>query len=130
MTASLHRCPTAHTRSIPFGLATIAAVVSCWPEKQVAHFFSWTAFRRIDFIGGTTLLCASGFLVFGIEQGGGGMSGWSDPAVIVSLVIASVSWALFVAWETALSFERLAAKIEPMFPIRLIRHRVYMGGLA
>lgn len=103
--------------------------MSFWPDEKIANMFSWAAFCSIDFVGGVTLLCASGLLVFGIQQGGSGMTGWADPAVTAALVIAGVCWLMFISWEVILSYELLSAKIQPMFPIRLIGHRVYMGGL-
>ena len=114
--------------SIPFGLVTIVAVVSCWPEERVAHFLSWSAFRSIDFFGGVTLLCASGFLVLGLEQGGSADKGWADPVVIAALTTACVCWVVFVAWQTALGYG-FCTMVQPMFPVRLVRSRVYMGAL-
>jgi hypothetical protein len=114
--------------SIPFGLVTILAITNLWPEEQVANLFSWDAFTRIDFIGGTALLCSSGLLVFAVQQAGSQTFSWDSPAIISTLVISALSWIGFVAWEIRLEVWG-PKRIEPIFPIRLMLNRVYTAGL-
>lgn len=116
--------------NVPFGLAVIGAIALCWPpEPRSANLFSWPAFASIDFIGGFSLLFASGFLVYGIQQGGSEAAAWSDPEIIAALAIAGLCWTIFVFWEYALSQQRFP-HIAPVFPVRLFSNRVYMAGLA
>ncbi|KAH6697430.1 drug resistance transporter [Plectosphaerella plurivora] len=116
--------------NVPFGLAVLGALVICWPaEPQAAHIFSRAAFNSIDFVGGFSLLCGSGFLVYGIQQGGSEAAAWSDPEIIAALSIASLSWIIFFGWEYLLARQRFP-HIAPIFPVRLATNRVYMAGLA
>lgn len=116
--------------NVPFGLVVMGAIVLCWPlEPQSANIFSWSAFTSIDFIGGFSLLFASGFLVYGIQQGGSEAAAWDDPEIIAALTIAGVCLTVFVCWEYALS-QRRFPHIAPIFPVRLASNRVYMAGLA
>jgi hypothetical protein len=118
----------ANTSSIPFGLVTILAITNLWPDEQVSNILSWDAFKRIDFIGGTALLCSSGLLVFAIQQAGSQTFAWSSPAIISTLVISGLGWIAFVAWEIRLEIWG-PKRIEPIFPIRLMLNRVYTAGL-
>lgn len=89
---------------------------------------SWEAFTSIDFFGGATLLCSSALLVFAIQQAGSQTFAWSSPLIILALVISGLSWAAFLCWEVLLDSKR-HRHIEPIFPIRLMLHRVYASGL-
>ncbi|KAL7962558.1 major facilitator superfamily domain-containing protein [Trichoderma compactum] len=114
--------------NIPFGLVAILAITSFWPLEDVSHLLSWEAFASIDFIGSATLLCSSSLLVFAIQQAGSQTFAWSSPVIISALVISGVSWAAFIYWEVVLDSKR-HRHIEPIFPIRLMLHRVYASSL-
>lgn len=114
--------------SIPFGLVAILAITSFWPLEDVSHLLSWEAFASIDFIGSATLLCSSSLLVFAIQQAGSQTFAWSSPVIISALIISGVSWAAFIYWEVVLDSKR-HRHIEPIFPIRLMLHRVYASSL-
>lgn len=116
--------------NIPFGLAVLGALIVCWPaEPHAAHIFSLSAFHSIDFVGGFSLLCGSGFLVYGIQHGGSEAAAWDDPEIVAALSIASLSWIIFIGWEYLLSHQRFP-HVAPIFPVRLATNRVYMAGLA
>lgn len=114
--------------NIPCGLITILAIASSWPTEDVADLLSWTAFRSIDFLGGATLLCSSGFVLFAMQQAGSQTLAWSSPEIIVSFIVAFLSLILFVAWEMHLAGKR-HRHVEPIFPIQLMTKRVYAAGL-
>ncbi|KAK0759834.1 hypothetical protein N5P37_008024 [Trichoderma harzianum] len=114
--------------NIPFGLIAILAITSFWPQEDVSHLLSWEAFASIDFIGSATLLCSSSLLVFAIQQAGSQTFAWSSPVIISALIISGVSWAAFIYWEVVLDSKR-HRHIEPIFPIRLMLHRVYASSL-
>ncbi|KAH6894148.1 major facilitator superfamily domain-containing protein [Thelonectria olida] len=114
--------------NIPFGLVTILCITNFWPQEDAEHFFSWGAFRRIDFIGSATLLSSSGFLVFAIQQAGSQTFEWKSPEIISALAISGLSWIIFVWWEVFLEMKAYR-RIEPIFPIRLMLRRVYSAGL-
>ncbi|KAL7931072.1 major facilitator superfamily domain-containing protein [Trichoderma chlorosporum] len=114
--------------NIPFGLAAILAITSFWPQEEVSHLLSWEAFASIDFIGSVTLLCSSSLLVFAIQQAGSQTFPWSSPLIISAFVVSGISWAAFIYWEVVLDAKR-HRHIEPIFPIRLMLHRVYASSL-
>ncbi|UKZ81123.1 hypothetical protein TrVFT333_008893 [Trichoderma virens FT-333] len=114
--------------NIPFGLVAILAITSFWPLEEVSHLLSWEAFASIDFIGSATLLCSSSLLVFAIQQAGSQTFAWSSPVIISALIISGISWSAFIYWELVLDSKR-HRHIEPIFPIRLMLHRVYAASL-
>lgn len=114
--------------SIPCGLITILALTNFWPEENVAHLLSWSAFTRIDFLGSVSLLCSSGLLVFSIQQAGSQAFAWSSPVIISTLILSALCWIVFASWETFLEHRRFR-NVEPIFPIRLMSRRVYVAGL-
>ncbi|KAM0333533.1 hypothetical protein ACHAQA_002198 [Verticillium albo-atrum] len=115
--------------NVPFGLVILGVISCCWPhETQLANVFSWSAFISIDFVGGLSLLCASGFLVYGIQQGGSQVAAWSAPEIVATLTIASLCWIIFIAWEYMLAKKHFL-HLQPLFPVRLATERVYMTGL-
>ncbi|KEY68761.1 hypothetical protein S7711_00632 [Stachybotrys chartarum IBT 7711] len=114
--------------NIPFGLVAILIIANFWPHENVAGILSWKAFTSIDFVGSTTLLTSSGFLVFAIQQAGSQTFEWGSVAIISALVISGVSWIAFVLWEVLLEMNKFP-HIEPIFPIRLMLRRVYASGL-
>ncbi|CAG9940841.1 unnamed protein product [Clonostachys rosea f. rosea IK726] len=114
--------------NIPFGLVAILAISNLWPSEQVSSIFSWDTFSKIDFLGGGTLLLGSGLLVFAIQQAGSQTFAWGSPAIISTLVISGLSWIGFVIWEIRLQLTP-SQRIEPIFPIKLMLHRVYSVGL-
>ncbi|KAG6041322.1 hypothetical protein E4U41_004974 [Claviceps citrina] len=114
--------------NVPCGLITILAITNLWPQENVADLLSWSAFRSIDFLGSATLLSSSGFLVFAMQQAGSQALAWDSPWIIVSFVIAFVSWLIFILWEVHLARKR-HRHVEPIFPLHLIGKRVYAAGL-
>jgi hypothetical protein len=118
----------ANDDSIPFGLVAILIIANFWPHENVAGILSWKAFTSIDFVGSTTLLTSSGFLVFAIQQAGSQTFEWGSVAIISALIISGVSWIAFVLWEVLLEMNKFP-HIEPIFPIRLMLRRVYASGL-
>lgn len=116
--------------NIPFGLVVMVALAYCWPrEPQSLNMLtSWSAFASIDFVGGTSLLFASGLLVYAVQQGGSQASAWSDVELVSALSLALLCWVVFFSWEALLAFERFP-HIRPIFPVRLASNRVYMAAL-
>jgi len=84
--------------------------------------------RRVDFVGSILLLAATVLLVLGLQQGGSATWSWNNLPVITILVASGVSWVSFIVWEVWLS--RRQGVVEPLFPLRLARKRVYMSSLA
>ena len=92
------------------------ALAKLWPEEEAARLLSWAAFRRVDLVGSASLLGASGFLVFAIQQAGSQRLAWSSPAIIASLLLSAASGAVFAWWEVRLETRGSAAS-SPSSPL-------------
>jgi hypothetical protein len=83
--------------------------------------------QRVDLLGAFLILVASVLLVFALEEGGSRYR-WDSAAIIASLVISTIAWISFIAWEVWL--EKSHSIPEPIFPMRLLKNRVLAGMMA
>lgn len=89
---------------------------------------AWDAARKIDLLGNILVVSASTLLVFALQEAGTFTYSWDSAPVVVSLCVAALSWIVFVVWEIFLGLKRYTM-VEPILPIRLVTHRVYLGAL-
>lgn len=71
--------------------------------------------RQIDYLGGLTLIIAILFFQLALNSGGTTV-GWSSALVIASLVIAGISFALFIFWD-------FCKASNPAIPLRAMLQR-------
>lgn len=86
--------------------------------------FTLHSFARLDILGALLLLAASILLVFGFEEAGARYS-WNSAAVLSTLVIGAVLFAAFVGWESVIAGDKYIQ--EPVFPLRLMKDRRFIG---
>ncbi|KAK0729936.1 hypothetical protein B0H67DRAFT_596224 [Lasiosphaeris hirsuta] len=115
-------------RSVPCGLLAVAGIFTLWPDDQRTRYDTRTALSKIDFIGNILLVLASILLVFAIQEGASFVWSWSSPAIVWSLVISGICWILLGLWESYLCYG-VHQKIQPIFPLRLAKGRVYLSSL-
>jgi hypothetical protein len=110
------------------------ALLCCWPQETGADRLIWTAFATIDFVGGLSLFCGTGFLVFALQQGGSQAYQWLSPEIMTTLILSGLSWGIFIMWQVILTRDAILnypyfTSIQPVFPARLLRRRVYTATL-
>ncbi|RYP60817.1 hypothetical protein DL770_009922 [Monosporascus sp. CRB-9-2] len=88
----------------------------------------WDAIRKVDLMGNVLIICATTLMVFALQEAGAFAYTWNSPVIVLTLSIAGLSWVMFITWEVFLGIKR-NTKVEPILPLRLITHRVYMGAL-
>ncbi|RYP41388.1 hypothetical protein DL767_001026 [Monosporascus sp. MG133] len=88
----------------------------------------WDAIRKVDLLGNVLILCATTLMVFALQEAGAFAYTWNSPVIVLTLSIAGLSSVMFITWEVFLGIKRIT-KVEPILPLRLITHRVYMGTL-
>ncbi|MCJ1378046.1 hypothetical protein MMC17_001142 [Xylographa soralifera] len=74
-----------------------------------------SALQHIDYFGGTSLVLAIVMLQVALNSGGTDI-GWNSPLVIVSFMVAAISFAMFIFWDF------LKAN-NPVIPIRALLQR-------
>lgn len=118
------------TGSVPFGLVIIFLIASLWPPeiKEANPSTEKTSISKIDYVGGTSLIASSVLLVFALQQAGSGAMSWTNPVVLVALVMSVASFAIFFWKEQSLSKDP-SRSVEPVMPAQLFTCRVYVSGL-
>ncbi|KAI1339355.1 major facilitator superfamily domain-containing protein [Xylariaceae sp. FL0016] len=110
--------------NIPFGVALITALYITWPRALSRTTNGWTTVRRIDFVGNILIIAACVLLIFSLQEAGAYTYAWNSPAIILALVVSSLSWIGFIGWEVFLG-TKSSTNIEPILPLRLVMSRVY-----
>lgn len=100
-------------------------IYALWPEERRHRYGAMTALSKIDFLGNLLLAAASVLLVFALQEAGSFVWSWSSPIIVWSLVTAGACWVLLGVWEYYL-FHGSSQRIQPIFPMRLAKDRVYI----
>lgn len=66
-------------------------------------------------------------MIFSLQEAGTQTFAWTSVAFLVTFIMSLVCWALFWGWQMVL--RHLPMEIEPVFPLRLIQHRIYMAAV-
>jgi hypothetical protein len=115
--------------SIPGGSIIIALIVFVFPRNINQQKISRELFAQVDWPGVVLSLVASVVLCFALESGGNQYP-WNSAAIIASLVISGISWVAFTVWQAHLTARAGKMAMLPIFPTRLVGHRVIAAALA
>jgi hypothetical protein len=115
--------------SIPGGSIIIALIVFVFPRNINQQKISRELFAQVDWPGVVLSLVASVVLCFALESGGNQYP-WDSAAIIASLVISGISWVAFTVWQALLTARAGKMAMLPIFPTRLVGHRVIAAALA
>src|SRR3954453_20802259 len=109
--------------NVPLGIAG-----SIWAGMVLHELSSPDPERRLDLLGTFTFVVGLTGLVLGISKGG--LSGWTNPTVIVSLIVGVVLLPLFVLIESRQPAPMLDLSIfrEKLFPASAAAH--FINGLS
>ena len=90
--------------------------------------YSIASVRKIDFLGSATLLCACCLLIVGLQQAGAARYMWSDAVIVAVLALSAMSAIAFIIWQVLLNNGAFRA-IKPIFPVNLLKNRVFAATL-
>lgn len=110
--------------NVPCGVFLIILIFFVWPRTRTAGMIKW---RQLDLIGCMLYLAASVLVVFALQQAGSGAYAWSSPTIIGCLVASGVAALLFAFWIWYLSHRERS--ILPLFPARIVNHRVMLANM-
>ncbi|ROW13882.1 hypothetical protein VPNG_03630 [Cytospora leucostoma] len=113
--------------NIPAGFVCMFSLVMLWPQDFGKAIHPWREFWRIDFIGNVFIVAACVLMVYSLQQAGTMTIAWTSIQFLTTFTISIICWALFWAWQLIL--KHLPIQVEPVFPVRLIYHRVYMAAV-
>ena len=114
--------------SAPIGILPLVLFCIAWPKANQIHHAERRPFRELDLVGCVLLIAASVLVVFSFEEGGLGVNAWGSALFIAPLFIGCVCWALLFGWE-AIVARQWEHSIAAIFPMRLLKRRVYMAGV-
>lgn len=100
-------------------------IYSLWPDERRNRYGAITAVSKIDFLGNLLLAVASILVVFALQEAGSFVWSWSSPVIVGALVTSGACWILLGFWEYHL-LHGSSQQIQPIFPMRLARNRVYL----
>lgn len=114
--------------SVPAGALIIAIVLWVFPKNPTPLRINCQSFGRIDWPGSILSLAGSVLLIFALEEGGT-VYAWNSAAIIVSFAVQGVCWGLFALWEAVLSSRNSMSSMLPIFPARLVSHRIIASAV-
>ncbi|PSR88562.1 major facilitator superfamily domain-containing protein [Coniella lustricola] len=113
--------------NIPAGFLCMFGLCVLWPHDFGKPQHPWKEFWRIDFVGNIFILAACALMVYSLQQAGTMIFAWTSVEFLTIFAVSVICWALFWGWQLIL--RQLPIQIEPVFPMRLVYHRVYMAAV-
>lgn len=119
--------------SVPAGAVCIAVIGLVFPKRFPYHCDPGTQtfhpgyLKKIDVLGAVFLLAATTLLVTALSEGEVRFA-WDSATIIAFFTVSGVLWLVFLLWEWYVS-RHSSTQIEPLFPWRFFRNRVWMGLL-
>ncbi|KAL3428496.1 major facilitator superfamily transporter [Phlyctema vagabunda] len=107
----------------PVGIIPLILFFVAWPKADHMRHAERLPLRDLDFVGSVLLIAASVLVVFSFQNAGIRSDVWSSTIFIVPLVIGTFGWIMLFGWEVLA--DRYWHRLLTMFPLRLIRNRVY-----
>ena len=80
--------------------------------------------KRLDFIGAFFLLGSSVLIVFAFEEAGLRYA-WDSAVILSTLIVGALLFGAFLAFEYLI--EKRNYPQEPVFPLRLLKSRMFVG---
>ena len=106
---------------IPFVLFIIA-----WPPPQELRPAQLRSWKELDILGATLIIAASVLTVFSFQEAGLKPNSWRTAIFVAPLIIGCIGWVALFGWEILV--DRLwESSFATMFPLRLMKRRVFMG---
>lgn len=103
--------------------------IIAWPKPNQLRPAQRRPLKELDILGAVLIIAASVLIVFSFQNAGLKSDAWKQAIFIAPLVIGCLCAVCLVGWEyhVAHSWE---GKFATMFPLRLMKRRVYMGCVA
>ncbi|KAH8680619.1 drug resistance transporter EmrB/QacA subfamily [Xylariales sp. PMI_506] len=121
----------------PAGAIATGIIAFCMPThfpnqgNPSAHVslrikFSRATLARLDGPGSVLLIAFSILIVFAFEEAGSRYA-WASGPILGTLVSGTVCFLAFLAWEHYIGRPSTASVQEPVFPLRLMKDRIFAG---
>ncbi|KAL9079240.1 MAG: hypothetical protein Q9157_001858 [Trypethelium eluteriae] len=95
-------------------------------NKKFLQLFAKSSLQRLDLFGTFMLLAASMLFVASLQTVGINHS-WSSATFLAMVIISCALWIFFFCWECYITGKNDV--IEPVFPWRFLKNRIWIGTL-
>jgi MFS family permease len=110
----------------PIGVVSLVLIIIAWPKPSQLRPVQKRSIRDLDFVGSFLTIAASVLVVFSFQQAGITPNIWRNAIFLAPILVGSLCWILLFSWE-AIVARYWENSILTMFPLRLIKRRVYMS---
>jgi MFS family permease len=110
----------------PIGIIPLVTFIVAWPKPHQIHHPELRSFKQLDFLGAGIVIAASVLVVFSFQEAGLRADAWNNAIFIAPLVVGIMLWFALFGWET-LACLRWENWLMTMFPLRLVKRRIFMG---
>lgn len=110
----------------PMGIGPLILFIIAWPKPHHIRHAQLRPIKELDVFGAFLVIAASVLVVFAFQEAGLKPNSWNTALFIAPLVIGILCWVALLGWEVIVA-KFWEGTIATMFPLRLIRRRVYMG---
>jgi len=112
----------------PIGFVSMIIFYLSWPSAQQLPTIHRRRWCELDYPGSFLLVSAAVLVVFAFQNIGSGTNPWVRAIFLVPLIVGIVCWFVLFVWQ-ALIEKSWPDRFAPAFPIRILRNRVYTGGV-
>ncbi|KUJ13592.1 MFS multidrug transporter-like protein [Mollisia scopiformis] len=110
----------------PIGIIPLIAFIIAWPKPHQIHHPERRSLKQLDFLGAGLIIAASVLVVFSFQEAGLRADVWNNAIFIAPLVVGIILWIALFGWEVVAA-RKWESTLMTMFPLRLIKRRVFMG---
>jgi hypothetical protein len=110
------------------GILPLIFFIVAWPTPSQSKKQSTPSWKELDFVGCILIIGASVLVLFALQQAGLGENSWGTAMFIAPLLVGCACWALLFGWEFVVA-RFWDGKLVTMFPLRLLRKRVFIGNV-
>ncbi|KAH8654523.1 MFS multidrug transporter-like protein [Tricladium varicosporioides] len=110
----------------PIGIIPMVLFIIAWPRPHQMIHAPRRSIKQLDFLGAALVIAASVLVVFSFQQAGIHHDSWKSALFIAPLIVGVLCYILLFIWELVVA-KFWEDKLMTMFPIRLVKGRIYMG---
>ncbi|RDL41063.1 MFS multidrug transporter-like protein [Venustampulla echinocandica] len=110
----------------PMGIGPLILFIIAWPKPHQIRHIPLRSIRELDVIGALLIIAASVLVVFSFQGAGLQPDSWHTALFIAPLTIGCLCYIALFIWEILVS-RFWEDSFATMFPLRLMKRRVYMG---
>ena len=107
----------------PIGFVSMAVFALTWPDDKYLPHIQRHPWSSLDIIGSVLMIAAAALVTFAFQNAGVNPGQWGQTVFLAPLITGVCAWMALFAWQRAI--ETRWSRIMPIFPLRLLRNRVY-----